>query len=75
MNIGMEELLQRCTEMLSDRVRRHSFKIPQTRGELVALLHSECKVLSTEYEGNDILIQAIVPKAIAGRLEAFQITS
>ncbi len=75
MGIGMDELLQRCTEMLSDRVRRHSFKIPQTRGELVALLHSECKVISTEYEGNDILIQAIVPQSIAGRLQEFQIIS
>lgn len=70
-NIGMEALLQKCTEMLSDRVRRYSFKIPQARGELVTLLHQECKVLTTEYENNDILIEAIAPKFIVGKLEGF----
>jgi GTP-binding protein HflX len=74
-NIGIQELLIKCSEMLSDRVRRHHFRIPQFRGDLVAILHSECKVLTTDYEGNDVLIEAIVPKSIAGRLTEFQIHS
>lgn len=74
-NIGIDELLLKCSEMLSDRVRRHLFKIPQTRGDLVAILHAECKVLSTDYEGNDILIEAIAPQSIAGRLKQFQQTT
>jgi GTP-binding protein HflX len=34
-------------------------------------LHREAKVLSTEYENDDIIVSAVVPAAIAGRLEAF----
>lgn len=69
---GIDELLLKCSEILSNRVRRQLFKIPQKRGELVALLHSECKVLTTDYEGNDILIEAIVPHSILGKLKDFQ---
>ncbi|GAA5494786.1 GTPase HflX [Rubritalea halochordaticola] len=68
---GIEELQQKCSEMLGDRVRRRTYRIPQYRGDLVALLHNECKVISTDYEGNDVLTTAIVPAKIAGRLEEF----
>jgi GTP-binding protein HflX len=38
-------------------------------------LHREAKVLATDYEGDDILVSAVVPAAIAGRLEAFAVVS
>jgi GTP-binding protein HflX len=57
--------------MLADRVRNHCYRIPQSRGDLSAILHKEAKVLQTEYEGNDMLITAIVPNIIAGRLADF----
>lgn len=69
--VGMEELLKACTKVLADRVRRKDYRIPQQRADLVSLLHREAKVLSTEYEGDDILVCAVVPAAIAGRLEAY----
>jgi GTP-binding protein HflX len=69
--IGIEQLLHKCTEMLGDRVRSRSYCIPQSRADLVALLHKEAKVTSTEYEGNNILVTAVVPGIIAGRLEDF----
>lgn len=69
--LGMEELLQKCTEMLADRVQVKTYKIPQSRGDLSGLLHNDAKVLETTYEGNDVLITAIVPASIAGRLEPF----
>ncbi|WP_018970118.1 GTPase HflX [Rubritalea marina] len=72
-NVGIDKLLHKCTSMLGDRVRRASYRIPQSRGDLSALIHNECKVLHTDYEGNDILITAIVPKAVEGRLESFRI--
>ena len=70
-SIGLEDLRQQCTEMLADRVRSHCYRIPQSRGDLTAILHQETKVLNTEYEGNDVLITAIVPAIIAGRLAEF----
>ena len=72
-NIGIDELLHKCTSMLGDRICRGEYRIPQSRGDLSALLHNECKVLSTDYEGNDILITALVPKTVEGKLESFRI--
>lgn len=69
--VGIKELLDQCSYMLKDRVRKQNYRIPQSRGDLISLLHQECKVISTDYEGNDILTSAIVPAPVAGRLAAF----
>ncbi len=69
---GAAELLDRCCQMLADRVRRLRFRIPQRRAELVGLLHREAKVLATDYQGNDVLVSALVPTALAGRLDEFR---
>ncbi len=69
--LGMEDLRKACTGILADRVRRRDYRIPQHRADLVGLLHREAKVLSTDYDGDDILVRAVVPPTIAGRLEAF----
>ena len=68
---GLDELLKACSDHLADRVRRREYRIPQFRGDLVSLLHRDAKVLSTGYEGDDILVTAVVPPTIAGRLEEF----
>jgi GTP-binding protein HflX len=68
---GMDLLLKGCTVVLADRVRCKDYRIPQLRADLAGLLHREAKVLSTDYDGDDILIRAVVPPTIAGRLEAF----
>ena len=69
--LGLDELLRGCSEVLADRVRCKDYRIPQHRADLVSLLHREAKVLSTDYEGDDILVRAVVPATIAGRLESF----
>lgn len=68
---GLEELKARFSEMLADRIRKVSYRIPQSRGDLVGLLHREGKVLSTEYEGNDLVLEAVVPKMLEGQLRDF----
>ena len=68
---GLEDLLKACSDHLADRVRRREYRIPQFRGDLISLLHRDAKVLSTGYEGDDILVSAVVPPTIAGRLEEF----
>jgi GTP-binding protein HflX len=73
--LGLEELLRHCSKVLADRVRRQEYRIPQNRADLVSLLHREAKVLSTDYEGDDIIVSAVVPAAIAGRLESFSTVS
>jgi GTP-binding protein HflX len=68
---GLEELLKACSEVLAHRVRQQDYRIPQNRADLVSLLHREAKVITTDYEGDDILVSAVVPALIAGRLESF----
>ncbi len=68
---GMDDLLKACCVQLAARVRRKTYRIPQQRADLVSLLHREAKVLSTEYENDDIIVGAVVPAVIAGRLEGF----
>ena len=68
---GLEELTSRFTDYLTDRVKRQTYRIPQSRGDLTGLIHREGKVLETEYEGNDVLLTAIVPKALEGQLAEF----
>jgi GTP-binding protein HflX len=71
---GLEDVLKACSHVLADRVRRKNYRIPQHRADLVSLLHRDAKVLSTDYEGDDILVSAVVPPAISGRLESFALS-
>ena len=68
---GLDELLRTLNEILIDRVGRMELRIPQSRADLVAVLHRDGKVLSEEYEGNDILVTAIVPNTLRHRFESF----
>ncbi len=68
---GLDSLLKASARVLADRVRCKDYRIPQQRADLVSLLHREAKVLSTDYENDDILVRAVVPQTIAGRLEDF----
>ena len=70
---GMEALRQKCCSMLASRVRRARYRIPQKRADLVGQLHQDAKVLSTDYEGNDVIVTAVVPTALAGRLARYVI--
>ena len=69
--LGLDALLLKCSEVMADRVRRRRYRIPQSRADLMGVLHRDAKVLSTDYEENDILVTAVVPASIAGRLEEF----
>ena len=68
---GIDDLLSKCADMLTDRVQVKTYRIPQQRGDLSGLLHRDAKVLETNYEGNDVLLKAVVPANIAGKLNAF----
>lgn len=68
---GLELLTSHFTDFLTDRVKRQTYRIPQSRGDLTGLIHREGKVLETDYEGNDVLLTAIVPKTLEGQLVEF----
>ncbi len=70
---GVEKLMSACVEMLSHRVCRCRYRIPLAESRIIALMHRDGKVLSTEYEGNDALVEAILPREFAARLENYRI--
>ena len=72
-NEGVESLLAACVEMLSHRVERQTYRIPLAESRIIAIMHRDGKVLNTEYEGNDALVEAILPKEFAARLESYRI--
>ena len=56
---------------IRDRVKKLTYRIPQARGDVSGLIYREGKVLETEYEGNDIILIAIVPNSLEGQLVDF----
>ncbi len=71
---GLDKLIDRITNMMIDRVSRLHLRIPQARQDLLALLHREGKIVSQDYEGNDILVDAIIPHSLRHHYEAFSET-
>lgn len=70
-NLGTDDLLKACVEMLESRVRRAKFRIPYSRSELVAAMHHEGKILSTEYEEDATLIEAVLPLPFYNKISQF----
>ena len=68
---GLETLKMSFSDLLAHRVRKLTYRIPQSRGDVSGLIYREGKVLSTEYDGNDILLSAVVPRSIEGQLSEF----
>ena len=68
---GIEDLLSKINEMLLSKIVRKTLKIPQSRQDLVALLHREGKILNQEYEQNDIIINAIYSKRFLAKFAEF----
>ncbi|MEM7147640.1 MAG: GTPase HflX [Verrucomicrobiota bacterium] len=68
---GLDLLAHRMNEMLLDRVLKLDLRIPQSRQDLVALLHREGKILSQDYEANDVLLQTIIPTRLESKVADF----
>ena len=66
---GMDALRQKFVDYLTRAVARKCYRIPQSRGDLVSLLHVEAKVLGTSYEGNDVLVEVLISGELEGRLK------
>ena len=72
-NKGVDELLAACVEMLSHRVERQTYRIPLAESRIIAIMHRDGKVLNTEYEGNDAIVEAILPKEFAARIASYRV--
>lgn len=69
--LGLESLIEAAESQLADRVKRCRYRVPQSRGDLINLLHQDGKVLATDFEGNDVLLTAVVSPTLDGKLRDF----
>lgn len=70
---GIGMLYGACVELLSHRVVTARYRIPLAESRILAIMHRDGKILSTEYEGNDAIVEAILPKEFAARLDSYRI--
>jgi len=70
---GIDQLLARMNEMLYDRVQRLALRVPMARADILALIHREGKIITTEYDGNDAVVEAILPKRFLPKVDAFRV--
>lgn len=70
---GIDRLLARLNEMLYDRVLRLTLRVPMARADLLALIHREGKIISTDYQDNDAIVQAVLPKRFLPKVEPYRL--
>ena len=70
---GLDTLFAACAGVLAGRVERAAYRIPQAESRIIAIMHRDGKVLSTEYEGNDVIVEAVLPKEFSSRIQRYKI--
>lgn len=69
---GLSGLVQAIDNALPlDPVSRHHFRIPAGEGSLIHLLHERGKVLSSDYRGDLLEVDAEVPESIKRQLSGY----
>lgn len=70
---GTEAFLAACAGMLAGRVVEHTWRIPLSESKIIAVMHRDGKILSTEYEGNDALVRAVIPRDFAAKIARYKV--
>lgn len=68
---GLDTMIGRLHDLLRDRVRRHTFRIPAAEGGMLAKLYQEAKVIDLEYDDADALVTAVVSPRLAHQFARF----
>lgn len=70
--IGFEDFLALMNRVLSGIRKVLRLKIPQSQYELAALIMQKGRVLSKDYDGDHILLEAEVPPGLEPKVKSFQ---
>jgi GTPase len=68
---GLDELLHRLAEMLTDRISKVEVALPLDRTDLLSLLHRAGRILSIGYNQTHVNVVAAVSPKVHARLEPF----
>lgn len=69
---GEDELVHRLADMISELATSVTYRFPIHRSDLVSALHENGKVISSTYEDDVVVVQAILPQRLLGRFKAFE---
>lgn len=69
---GLDAFLAMCAEMLAQRVVEETYRIPLSESRIIAVMHRDGKVLATEYEGNDAIVRAVLPRDFAAKIASYR---
>lgn len=69
---GIESFLAACSGMLAERVIEETWRIPLAESKIIAVMHRDGKILSTEYEGNDAIVRAVIPRDFAAKIARYK---
>lgn len=70
---GTEAFLSACVGMLAGRVVEDAWRIPLSESKLIAVMHRDGKILATEYEGNDAIVRAVIPRDFAAKIARYKV--
>ena len=59
---GVVELQERLSELMLDRTVRLKLRLPQAAFGLMTIIHQQGKLLGQDYDGNDVLVDAVIPR-------------
>jgi len=68
---GIEDLLRLIEKNLNRGLHQVRFLLPYSMGGMLDTLHSQAKVLTTEYTADGILVESICDEVIFGRLKDY----
>jgi GTP-binding protein HflX len=68
---GLDNLLHRIDELISDRAERVDLLIPLDRQEIVAQLYREASVMSCEYQDQHVALSVLIPKRIIEKFRMY----
>ncbi len=68
---GTDELIRRINDIVGRGNRRLAFRLPYSKAGILELLHKEAVVEKTEYTQDYILVEAVCPPEIYGKLREF----
>ncbi len=70
---GFDELMHIMEQELSRLRKRVQLRVPQSSYQMISQLMEDGNILSLEYEGNDVLVDAEIPTQIEHKVQAYVI--
>ena len=68
---GLEDLLVKAEEIIKASKKVRKILIPYTEGNLVAMIHKKCEMISEEHTGGGTLIEAYLDEEMENRLSKY----